>query len=159
MAFKLDKPCDENKLADFIVKYNHTQGLSIEETLTAYYALAENEIMQDGKPVVDLDYEKKKVEARENQFKNEFFQTTLGWIRRKVNMKDGSVKDFLSDLLLQIKAGIELGQKVEIITYKQPDFSRSADESYMQTLQEKKIATPEFIKECLARTVADFSGE
>ena len=158
MAYKLDKPCDENKLADFIVKYNHTQGLSIEETSTAYYALAENEIMQDGKPIVDLDYEKKKAEARENQFKNEFFQTSLGWIRRKVNMKDGSVKDFLSDLLLPIKAGLELGQKVVIITYKTPDFTIDYDEEYIISLQERKEATAGFIQECLMQTVADFGG-
>lgn len=158
MAYKLEKPCDENKLADFIVKYNHNQGLRIEETPTAYYALAENEIMQDGKPIVDPDYENKKAEAREKQFKNEFFQTSLGWIRRKVNMKDGSVKDFLADLLLPIKAGLELGQKVVIITYKTPDFTIDYDEEYIISLQEKKEATAGFIQECLMQTVADFGG-
>ena len=158
MAYKLEKPCDENKLADFIVKYNHNQGLRIEETPTAYYALAENEIMQDGKPIVDPDYENKKAEAREKQFKNVFFQTSLGWIRRKVNMKDGSVKDFLADLLLPIKAGLELGQKVVIITYKTPDFTIDYDEEYIISLQEKKEATAGFIQECLMQTVADFGG-
>ncbi len=159
MAYKLEKPYKENELADFIVKYNHNQGLKIEETPTAYYALEANEIMQDGKPIVDPDYENKQSEAREKQFRNEFFQTSLGWIRRKVNMKDGSTKDFLADLLLPIKAGLELGQKVVIITYKTPDFTIDYDEEYIISLQEKKEATAGFIQECLMQTVADFGGD
>ena len=158
MAYKLEKPYEGNELADFIVKYNHNQGLKIEETPTAYYALEANEIMQDGKPIVDPDYENKQAEAREKLFKNEFFLTSLGWIRRKVNMKDGSTKDFLADLLLPIKAGLELGQKVVIITYKTPDFTIDYDEEYIISLQEKKEATVGFIQECLMQTVANFGG-
>lgn len=158
MAYKLEKPYEGNELADFIVKYNHNQGLKIEETPTAYYALEANEIMQDEKPIVDPDYENKQAEARKKLFKNEFFQTSLGWIRRKVNMKDGSTKDFLADLLLPIKAGLELGQKVVIITYKTPDFTIDYDEEYIISLQEKKEATVGFIQECLMQTVADFGG-
>ena len=159
MAYKLEKPCDENKLADFVVMYNHRKGLRIEETPIAYYALKENEIMQDDKPIVDVDFEAKQTKLREEKFKSEFFLTSLGWIRRKVNMKDGSTKDFLADLLLPIKAGLELGQSVEIITYKTPDFTLDYTEEYIISLQERKQATAQFIQECLARMVADFSGD
>ena len=69
MAYKLEKPYEGNELADFIVKYNHNQGLKIEETPAAYYALEANEIMQDEKPIVDPDYENKQAEAREKLFK------------------------------------------------------------------------------------------
>ncbi len=158
MSYKLNKPCNDKERADFIVKYNHKQGLKIEETENAIYALLENEIMQNNEPIININYENELIESRKALFENEFFNTSLGWIRRKVNMKDGSKKDFLSDLLLQIKAGLELGQVVEIITYSQPDFSQEISEEYMISLQERKNATLEFIGECLNRTVMDFGG-
>ena len=95
-------------------------------------------------------------QKRKKQFEKEFFNTDLGWIRRKVTMKDGSIKDFLADLLLSIKAGIELGQNVEIITYKTPDFTKEFSLEYLESLQEIKSATPDFITECLLQTVQDF---
>lgn len=159
MAYKLEKPYTDFERADFIVEYNHKRGMPIEETEDGtLYALEKNEIMVNGVAEINPNYEEELSEQRENLFNQEFFQTSLGWIRRQVNMKDGSKKDFLSDLLLQIKAGLELGQSVEIITYKQPDFSENINEAYMQTLQEKKTATLEFVKECLMRTVSDFNG-
>lgn len=159
MAYKLEKPYTDFERADFIVEYNHKRGMLIEETEDGtLYALEKNEIMVNGVAEINPNYEEELSAQRENLFNREFFQTSLGWIRRQVNMKDGSKKDFLSDLLLQIKAGLELGQSVEIITYKQPDFSEDINEAYMQTLQEKKTATLEFVKECLMRTVSDFNG-
>ena len=159
MSYKLEKPYTDFERADFIVEYNHKRGMLIEETEDGtLYALEKNEIMVNGVAEINPNYEEELSEQRESLFNQEFFQTSLGWIRRQVNMKDGSKKDFLSDLLLQIKAGLELGQNVEIITYKLPDFSEEINEAYMQTLQEKKTATLEFIKECLMRTVSDFNG-
>ena len=158
MSYRLDKHCSDVDRADFIVKYNHKQGLRIEETENAIFALLENEIMKNNEPVENPNYENELIEARKTLFEQEFFYTSLGWIRRIVNMKDGSKKDFLSDLLLQIKAGLELGQVVEIITYSQPDFSQEISEEYMISLQERKNATLEFIGECLKRTVMDFGG-
>ena len=158
MSYKLDKPCSDKDRADFIVQYNHKEGLLIEETENAIFALLKDEIMENGKPIVNLNYENELMEKRKKLFEQEFFNTSLGWIRRKVNMKDGSKKDFLSDLLLQIKAGLELGQVVEIITYSQPDFSQEISEEYMISLQARKNATLEFIGECLNRTVMDFGG-
>lgn len=97
-----------------------------------------------------------KAQQREADFNKQFFNTSLGYIRRSVTMADGSKKDFLSDLLLQIKAGIELGQEVNIITYKLPDFYQEITEDYMISLQEKKPVTLAFIAECLSRTALDF---
>lgn len=158
MSYKLEKPCTTQERADFIVKYNHQMGLDIAETEDAIFALEHNEIMQDDKPVINPNYAQECAQRREEQFKNEFFFTSLGWIRRKVNMKDGSTKDFLADLLLPIKAGLELGQKVVIITYREPDFTIDYDEEYIVSLQERKEATAGFIQECLMQTVADFGG-
>ena len=158
MSYKLEKPYTDMQRADFIVNYNHKQGLMIEETEEALYALLPNEIMQNNQPVINANYEAELALERENEFEKEFFETSLGWIRRKVNMKDGSKKDFLSDLLLQIKAGLELGQNIEIVTYSTPDFSNDLTPEYLLALQVKKNATAEFVQECLMQTVADFYG-
>lgn len=158
MAYKLEKPYTDNERINFIVTYNHRQGLMIEETGTALYALLENEILQDGQPVINENYEAEKAQERKEKFEKEFFNTSLGWIRRRVNMKDGSKKDFLSDLLLQIKAGMEAGQTVEIITYIQPDYTKELTEEYVLSLQQRRNATTDFIMECLNQTVSDFCG-
>lgn len=160
MAYKLEIPYSEEDKLNFIVTYNHQQSLKLEMLDDGtLFALKPNEILVDGKVSINPKYAQELAEQRENAFKKEFFETSLGWIRRQVNMKDGSKKDFLSDLLLQIKAGLELGQNVEIITYKQPDFSKDINEAYVKTLQEKKSATVDFVKECLMRTVCDFNGD
>lgn len=114
--------------------------------------------VENNKLVLNPNYAQEQAEKREKQFKEHFFETSLGWIRRKVQMKDGTSKDFLSDLLLPIKAGLELGQKVEIIAYKVPDFTLDYTDDYIISLQERKQATPKFIQECLMQTVADFGG-
>ena len=114
--------------------------------------------IKNGQLAVVDDVENVLAQKRKKEFENAFFETSLGWIRRKVTMKDGSVKDFLADLLLPIKAGMEMGQSVEIITYNIPDFTKEPDNEYMESLQENKNATPEFIQECLFQTVKDFRG-
>lgn len=158
MSYKLDKneQYTERKRADFIAEYNHRKGLKIEETESAVYALEKNEILINGIPEINPNYEQEIFNERKTKFEREFFETSLGWIRRNVTMIDGSKKDFLSDLLLQIKAGIELGQDVQIITYSLPDFSIEIDDEYMISLQTKKSATLAFVAECLQRTVQDF---
>lgn len=158
MAYKLEKPYTDIQRADFIVNYNHKQGLKIEETDNALYALLSNEIMQNGVPIINENYALEAAQERQVEFKKEFFETSLGWIKRKVNMKDGTKKDFLSDLLLQIKAGLEMGQTIQIITYSTPDFSQELTSEYLISLQVKKNATSEFILECLNQTVEDFYG-
>ena len=158
MSYKLEKPYTQSQRVDFIVDYNHQQGLEIVETDNALYALLANEKMENGVPVVNPNYEAELAQQRQADFEKAFFETSLGWIRRKVTMRDGSRRDFLSDLLLQIKAGLELGQTVEIIKYSLPDFTQELTPAYILTLQTKKNATTEFIQECLTQTVTDFCG-
>ena len=114
--------------------------------------------IKNGQIAIVDDVENVLAQKRKKEFEAAFFKTSLGWIRRKVTMKDGSIKDFLADLLLPIKAGMEMGQNVEIITYSTPDFTIEPDNEYMESLQENKNATPEFIQECLFQTVKDFRG-
>jgi len=70
-----------------------------------------------------------------------FFNTSLGYVRRKAFVKaTGEYKDFLADML----AGMEIGQK--IITYNQdlqPSF---------------QLVTAEFIQECKDQYNNDFYG-
>ena len=63
MSYKLEKPYTDTQYADFVVEHNHNNGLVIEETETALYALEANEIMVDGEPQVDADYEAKIAQA------------------------------------------------------------------------------------------------
>ena len=57
MSYKLNKPYTDKQRADFIVLHNHQNGRIIEETETALYALEPDEIMQEGLPVKNPDYE------------------------------------------------------------------------------------------------------
>lgn len=158
MSFKLEQPYTDKQRADFIVEYNHRLGLKIEASDGDLYALEPDEILQEGNVIKNPDYEVELAQTREELFKSKFFQTSLGWIRRKVSMKDGSTKDFLSDLLMQIKIGIDAGQEIPIVTYNTPLFTQELTEEYLVSLQANKAATPEFIQECLAQLVNDFYG-
>ncbi len=115
-----------------------------------------NYILCDDQIVINPELDNILAQRRKEKFEKEFFHTSLGWIRRKVNMQNGSVKDFLSDILLSIKAGYELGRDIELITYKTPDYTKELTAEYVQSLQEVKFATNEFIEECLIQTVKDF---
>lgn len=58
MSYKLQKPYTDLQRADFIVQYNHNQGLTITETENTIFALEANEIMDaDGKPIINPNYE------------------------------------------------------------------------------------------------------
>ena len=52
MSHKLNKPYTEKQKTDFIVQYNHQQGLTIEETSKALYALQPWEVLE-GDEVID----------------------------------------------------------------------------------------------------------
>lgn len=115
-------------------------------------------IISDGKIEQVQNPEEVIAQRRKAEFEKEFFQTSLGWIRRKVTMKDGTRKDFLSDILLSIKAGTDLGQEVKIIVYQLPDYTKELTKEYVESLQEIKSVTQNFISECLQQTVKDFGN-
>ena len=138
---KLNKPYTEDEKVDFIVT-NNNKDYEIRETETALEAWGYTEA--------------EKKARREATFNAQFFNTSLGYIRRLVTMKDGSKKDFLSDLLPAIKAGLEIGQEVKIICYYKPSFD--SDVTDWTIYQHIENATPQFIAECLQQVVADFGG-
>lgn len=133
--------------------------IDIEVTEEVYNAFLDdrNRYIWDGSKIIENpNYEAEKAQKREIEFHKEFFNTSLGYIRRSVTMKDGSHKDFLSDLLPAIKSGLEIGQEVTILTYDEPDYSE--DVTDWEIYQHKKLANAQFIGECLQQVVKDFAG-
>lgn len=99
-------------------------------------------------------YEDEKANEREEQFNKSFFNTSLGYIRRKVSMATGETKDFLSDLLPTISMGVQMGQPITIITYNKPDFTQEIiDWTAFQNVQ---TVTDEFVQECFLQLSNDF---
>ena len=157
MGYRLDKPYTETERADFIVRHNHEKGLKIEETENAIFALeAWEKLVGDNIYDNSTEYEAELVKRREEEFNQEFFLTSLGYIRRQVNMATGEKKDFLSDLLPTISMAVQGGQEVPIITYKQPDFTEEFDLGYLESLQEVKLVTLDFVQECAMQLSKDF---
>lgn len=136
----LQKPYTENERMDFIIIQNHNFGYEIQETESELQAwgFTEKEIAQD----------------RELEFHKAFFNTSLGYIKRKVNMQDGSIKDFLSDLLPVIAIGINSGNKINVIAYKKPNFKTEVEN--WEEYQEEKQVTAQFINECFTQLSNDF---
>ena len=191
MSYKLEYPYTEIQKNDFIVEYNHRQGLRIEivdnivmvdyivqeeiidpetqeviqeeiieqkeENHPTYYALQPWEKLVDGEVIDNTEeYEQAQIQAKQAQFNQEFFLTSLGYIRRKVSMSTGETKDFLSDLLPVISMGIQTGQTVPIITYSLPDFTQELTTEYLESLQTVKNVTAQFVQECFLQLSNDF---
>ncbi len=87
------------------------------------------------------EYKARKEQEKEEKFKKEFFNTSLGYVRRNVNMITGEVKSFLFDILPVLQAG------AKIITYKN-DGTQITD----------AVVTEEFIQECKNQIIKDFYG-
>lgn len=113
-------------------------------------------LYQNGEIIVNPNYEQEKAQKRQVKFETEFFETSLGWIRRKVTMKDGSIKDFLSDLLPSIMEGLRLNIPPTIITYTEPDFTQEITD--WTEYQVKKEATQQFAQDCLLQISDDFGA-
>lgn len=76
----------------------------------------------------------------EGRLQREFFNTSLGYVKRKVTMQDGTKKDFLTDILPLLEINIP------ILTYTQDGE------------QNKVFVTEEFINECKQQMLKDFYG-
>lgn len=134
------------------------KSYSVEEQV--YYDFLKHEekyMVENNKIIVNPEFEVEQTKLREEEFKTQFFNTSLGYIRRKVTMANGDTKDFLTDLLPSISLGIQLKQPVLIISYKEPDFTKDV-ENWKQ-YQEIKQATPQFTQECFLQLNKDFVGE
>jgi hypothetical protein len=90
------------------------------------------------------------LQEKEAEFDAQFFNTSLGYVRRKVTMKDGNMKDFLSDILPLIAVGAD---GVPVVAYTKPDFATD-DEPTPQLV----VVTQQFIDECKQQVLIDFYG-
>ena len=99
------------------------------------------------------EYKEYQKQKQIDKFNSQFFNTSLGYIRRKVTMKDGTHKDFLSDLLPTISMAVNIGQEVKVIAYDMPDFDNLKP---IEEYQHNETVTAQFIKECFMQLSADF---
>lgn len=98
----------------------------------------EKYIIDDG--IVREKTEEEKQAEADAEFNKQFFNTTLGYVRRSVTMKDGSTKDFLTDILPLLVVG------VPVLVY-----DRQLNQTRVQ-------ATEVFINECKQQLFVDFYG-
>lgn len=157
-----DGVCNYNINIDLLVQDGYKQFIEVEKPSTnRLYHIEYEEKQETVTEVIVYDEtqeeaEEREAQARQNEFEAEFFETSLGWIRRKVTMKDGSIKDFLSDLLPSIMEGLRLGIAPNIITYREPDFTQEVTD--WTVYQVKKEATQQFVQDCLLQISEDFGA-
>lgn len=127
-----------------------------DETMESYNEHPNKYIVEYNALIPNPDYKQEEIERRKQSFNKEFFNTSLGYIRRSVTMSDGTQKDFLSDLLPTIAMGVNMGQEVKIIAYYKPPFTK--DITDWTKYQHNEIVTPQFIQECFIQLQADFGA-
>ena len=123
------------------------EGLEIKEVEEGY-------VIYDFELMTVEEMEAEQAQEREEQFNKDFFNTSLGYVRRKVSMATGETKDFLSDLLPTISMGVQMGQPITIITYNKPDFTQ--DITDWTVFQNVQTVTAEFVQECFMQLSNDF---
>lgn len=112
---------------------------SIEITQDVYDNL-ERYMYDNGAIVLNPNYEKEQEEKRLEEFKKNYFETSLGWVSRKVHMTDGSLRDFLFDILPALPIG------ETIITY-----NLDSTQNFVQINEQ-------FLNECKTQIKKDFWG-
>ena len=130
------------------------------EIYSDYLSNSDKYIFTNGEVVINPDYEQEQIEKREKEFKREFFLTSLGWIRRKPTLADGTEDDFLNNDLPLLAIGLMTGSNPVLpIAYQTPDFTQEFTKEYMEGLQIKnQLVTKQFIDECSAIKMKDFTG-
>jgi hypothetical protein len=110
---------------------------------------------ENNEVIENPSYDEILAHRREEEFNQAFFETSVGYIRRKATMKDGfTQKDFISDLLPLMEGT----PGVPIIVYEKPDFTQEVTEEVLIGLQKIVQSTPELIQECKNQAIIDFYG-
>jgi len=142
------------EVAEPFLEITEEQNETIQADTQNYYYLVNGKLKAKNRLEID----------QQEYWNSNFFKTSIGWIRRKPTMKDGTVKDFLNDCLPIIKMGLTEAGLPEgaVIRYTTPDFSQELTTSYIETLQDNSAITYEqgtqFISECITQFLADFTG-
>lgn len=98
MGYKLDKPCTDKQRMDFIVQYNHIQGLEIVEKENAFYAIYPWETIE-GNTIVDNSeaYEQEKAQAEKERIAR--LSLTRGDVFRGLLLAKGITRAQIRSLL------------------------------------------------------------
>ena len=123
-----------------------------EENYTLYKKDSDYLIYNNGEVVVNPNYQEIKIAQRKADFERRFFQTHLGYVRREVKMKNGAVKDFLTDLLSSLQIGLP------VLVYELPDFNQEVTEEDIVATQQMETVDTQFIEECKNQFAIDFYG-
>lgn len=145
MSYQLLKPYTMQQKTEFIVEYNHEQGLRIEETEIALYALEDNEIMQDGVPIVDPQWDEKQAQKRKQVFLKDFFKVEgFGYYRIHPKGYQSAVESM--NVLFNAAIAMNGIQAGLIIFYKEPDFTKP-EQCTEEWLVANQIIMPAMTKE------------
>ena len=119
-----------------------------EEYIEAYYE-------EDPEPEDPEEKKRREEKQRRDYWYANFFQTSLGWVRKKATMKDGTVDDFLTQDLPLLAIGLGQGAEAKVIVYATPDFTQEIN---ILALQSYVDVTPQFIMECLLEKQNEFKS-
>ena len=98
MSYKLEKPYTDKQRADFIVEYNHQQGLNIQETDTALYALEAWEKLE-GDTVIDNSEEYQQEQAQKEAERIAMLNLTRGDVFRGLLLAKGITRAQIKSLI------------------------------------------------------------
>lgn len=112
--------------------------------------------------VLNPDYEAEQQQKRLDDFNANFFETSIGFVRRKVYIKGtDETGDFLKDFLAQllIAFGV-LGQDIQAIIYDKPPMTEDVKDwkQYEKSIVWTKAVQQQFLTECSAQSRIDFFG-
>ena len=141
-----------NMIIDYDIDYNDLvkQYPTTQEMIDKWQEDQRKVIFMDNEIIDNPNYEEEKRQEYEDLWKYQFFNTSLGWVRRKVMIQaTGETRDFLYD----VKPNLSVGDP--IITYEKPDFV----ENFEPIQHRDRIVTEQFLNECKAQIALDFYGE
>lgn len=134
----------------WVVVYDMLKSAEIDdEIFDEFISAPEKYKVVNGKIIYNSNWQAEKIQAKEDAFNNAFFETSLGFIRREVSMKNGTTKTFLTDMLPQLIVGFP------ILAYSKPDFTKDID---IVDYQKQVEVTEEFLVECRNQLIIDFYG-
>jgi hypothetical protein len=102
--------------------------------------------------IVNPNYDEIKASQREEEFNANFFYTHLGYVKREVTMRNGAVKDFLTDLRSSLVVGLP------VYTYDKPDFTQEVTQEILMQGQHLERIDQTFLNECDNQFAIDFYG-
>lgn len=120
-----------------------------EDIFDDFIACPEHYKIENNEIIFNENWEADEIKAKENAFNSAFFETSLGFIRREVTMKDGTTKTFLTDMLPQLVSGFP------ILAYDKPDFTKDVD---IVDYQKQVYVNDVFLAECKNQLIIDFYG-